>query len=739
MMNKYFIRILILLLFITLLYAEKEEVKLGKVISPKELKILKRINLTNAVGIANWVSQRAARNESAAGAQTVIAGSSEEEKLTEYLTEQLTKLGYKVSEERFPALMYSYEKCNLRFGGKKITGYIYGDSPGTMGTYIGKKYRKGNFSSGEKIVGDLVNIGRGTKEEISRVGSINQKVVLIKRDDSVTYFPRAAIQEAYEEGAIAAILYGYSKDSIEVDAIRQDSIQSPIPAITISKTSAQYIQKELAAGITRIDIESLVKINQSKGRNLVAISRGKQIPDEYIIIGAHLDRWFEGCHKSAAGIAALLELARLFRPGYYDNNRSIAFVIFSGHETAGPGSFVNYNAGSADFIYKHSEVRKNGIIYLNLSSIGGRSKTGYLNTDMLINNYFKEIYTDLELLGKYDLISEIKPKSDAYIFWAKAGVPTLDLFRMGSETLTDNTNKDILEELSEFNYLADIKIAALTLYRFDNKISLPYKLSTFTKWLIDKISDANAYIVNSSHKQMDSLTAQLKLLHKNLSKFETIMEKTFPKAELGNIITTEKYDKNLYAWAVDFNMTMRKLSNQLIPESLSSCGHYPYESSCAYIEQELNDIANLKKVAYHLKIDDVKGAKAFLEKIPTLGWGKLFSKKTYLTLRTWMDTRTSFWYNETRGKQYFLPVELFDLYEKLNQFTGIQTPLKSKGEAFKNEINQLLAFTKILNETIAKKNENFEIVVKNCNSILDEFFIKYKDKFEAKKAWETYN
>jgi len=77
------------------------------------------------------------------------------------------------------------------------------------------------------------------------------------------------------------------------------------------------------------------------GANVVAEIRGREKPDEYVILSSHLDSWDLGRGALDAGCnaALVIEVARLIHLTGLRPRRSIRFVLFSGHEQGKLGSW----------------------------------------------------------------------------------------------------------------------------------------------------------------------------------------------------------------------------------------------------------------------------------------------------------------------------------------------------------------------------------------------------------------
>ncbi|MEE2637888.1 MAG: M28 family peptidase [Acidobacteriota bacterium] len=82
------------------------------------------------------------------------------------------------------------------------------------------------------------------------------------------------------------------------------------------------------------------------GANGVAVIPGTARRDEYIVLNAHTDAWFDGAGDNGDGLAILVALARHFAQPDRRPERSLVFVASAGHHTPGlngPAHFVSMN------------------------------------------------------------------------------------------------------------------------------------------------------------------------------------------------------------------------------------------------------------------------------------------------------------------------------------------------------------------------------------------------------------
>ena len=86
------------------------------------------------------------------------------------------------------------------------------------------------------------------------------------------------------------------------------------------------------------------------GENVIAEIRGREKPDEFVLLGAHLDSWNLGAGALDAGCnaALVIEAARVIHLTGLRPRRSIRFVLFSGAEQGGLGSWAYVRAHRAE-------------------------------------------------------------------------------------------------------------------------------------------------------------------------------------------------------------------------------------------------------------------------------------------------------------------------------------------------------------------------------------------------------
>lgn len=151
--------------------------------------------------------------------------------------------------------------------------------------------------------------------------------------------------------------------------------------------SAQYIEKQLGNMGYTVKLQ-MYSVGTRKVRNIIAEIRGHQKPQSVLIVGAHYDsvEGSAGANDNASGVAAMLELARMFTKNKPEI--SIRFVAFVNEE---PPYFKTSNMGSRVYVdlIQGESIRVVGMLSLETM--------GYYRSDKKTQHYpspFNYFYPD---------------------------------------------------------------------------------------------------------------------------------------------------------------------------------------------------------------------------------------------------------------------------------------------------------------------------------------------------------
>jgi len=128
-----------------------------------------------------------------------------------------------------------------------------------------------------------------------------------------------------------------------------------IPGAAISTEDADLLHRLLRRGPVRVLLSLGCRmLPDADSANVVADVRGREKPEEVVLIGAHLDSWDlgTGATDNGTGSMATLEAARIIAQSGLKPKRTIRFILFTGEEQGLMGSrkYAEAHAAEADSI-----------------------------------------------------------------------------------------------------------------------------------------------------------------------------------------------------------------------------------------------------------------------------------------------------------------------------------------------------------------------------------------------------
>lgn len=116
--------------------------------------------------------------------------------------------------------------------------------------------------------------------------------------------------------------------------------RAPLPVLSLPAEDAAFLRRLLARGAVRVRLDAQNSFpGPVKERNVVAEIKGSDL-EEIVLLTAHFDDWdpAQGANDNGAGVAAVLEAARIFKLLGIHPRSTIRFVFFSGEEELSNGS-----------------------------------------------------------------------------------------------------------------------------------------------------------------------------------------------------------------------------------------------------------------------------------------------------------------------------------------------------------------------------------------------------------------
>lgn len=239
------------------------------------------------------------------------------------------------------------------------------------------------------------------------------------------------IRRAQERGALAHIhIWPSDEDAIhEMIATpvwgtptTQSASRIPaIPALGITHLDGIRLRERLEASMVTVTVVSNVETTWVDLPLVVVDIPGSET-DKFLLVGSHIDSWYEGITDNATGDAALLEMARVLSQHRENLRHGVRFAWWPGHST---GRY----SGSTWYADSHfMQLRQGALGYLNIDSPGSRGATTW---DCRYNCGEVEAITAAavnELSGQEPNIRRpLKAGDQSFL---GVGLPSLGAFRM---------------------------------------------------------------------------------------------------------------------------------------------------------------------------------------------------------------------------------------------------------------------------------------------------------------------
>jgi hypothetical protein len=221
---------------------------------------------------------------------------------------------------------------------------------------------------------------------------------------------------------------------------------------------------------TRVEIEITNKIvpGPIAVYNTIGEIRGKDKPDEYVILGAHLDSWdlAQGTTDNGTGTSVVLEAARVLARSGVQPRRTIRFVLFTGEEEG--------LHGSKAYVRDHKdELPRVSMCLVHDTGTGKVVGLGLQGREVL-KPILEEQLASLKEIGLKEINLRGMGGSDHASF-EQAGVPGFAVQQDMSEyRLTHHSQSDTLDKAHEADLIQGVQVMAVTALRVAN---LPELLS----------------------------------------------------------------------------------------------------------------------------------------------------------------------------------------------------------------------------------------------------------------------
>lgn len=283
-----------------------------------------------------------------------LTGSENGAKAEEYTYNKFKEYGFEdVKYQTFEVEAWSRGTVSLNIDGEPIKVVTLGHSPVKS-----------------EISGEIVDMGNGLEADYqSKPNAVKGKIALVYIN-ILEGSPEGLTNLHRSEKTALAIKYG-AKGIIIINQVANGVLLTgtasvtgeliPIPAVCIGKEDGMALKESLKEKNSIATIQMTNNSDMIKARNVIATLPGKEIKEEEIVVGGHLDSWdlATGAIDNGIGSFAVLDIARAFKANNLQPKRTVKFIMFMGEEQGLLGSKFLVNEAIENNTIEHIKYMMN--------------------------------------------------------------------------------------------------------------------------------------------------------------------------------------------------------------------------------------------------------------------------------------------------------------------------------------------------------------------------------------------
>jgi len=597
------------------------------------------------------------------------AGSPEERAAQEYVYDQLDAMPVdEVWWEEFRVTNWDHYGTTVKIvsnGNEDVPATTYGDAQSVWGYDDGEAYFHGNLEDGTVLVADVVDVGYGTAAEFDEAcgsdGSLDGAIALVHRDDNTQGWPNTPAEEAALHGASAVMFYGYFAGADNPEGIKQDSVFSRIPAISISPNSAARLQELMLSGPVTLEIAGRTDFDpDARSANVAAVLEGTTRADEYVVISGHIDTWWNGSFDDCSSVAIVLEMARMFSEarasGDYVNERTLVFCSVGSEESGGPdGTWFNWLVGSYEFVCAHPDIMNGLVMELNIDGGSFPKVDGkvWLEISLEVSAFVWSAISDLGYLNVLNCYTPVWTWTDAWSFAGKGGGTAVEMVWGTGFDPYYHTQLDTIELQSEDMMAMVMELTALMAFRSVNALVLPLDFVPACDWAQQNLCSEKP-MVPSQRENIDNALAAL-------SDFEALSSAINVKAdEIEAAYAAAKSPSKKAAvkeMADELNRAIIDARRIFIPWTMGEGGMMASWEPMLRPHQHATDHKAVSMAIDALGAGQAGDAVTALERVRSMEWGMYCSREAYMVVLAQMVDCFGYWGDDFDQAQGYVDIQ----------------------------------------------------------------------------------
>jgi carboxypeptidase Q len=201
--------------------------------------------------------------------------------------------------------------------------------------------------------------------------------------ETVAYRSGGASRAA-KAGAVAALIRSvgpFGMQTPHTGSLRYDTAAARIPAAALSMEDAMMLRRMQARGErVRVRLSMGARmLPDAPSRNVIAEIRGRERPDEVVVVGGHIDSWDvgTGAMDDAGGSVAAWEAVRLMKRLNLRPRRTVRVVLWTNEENGLRGANAYRDAHRAEIDKHVLAIESDGGVFAPRGFGFGGTAAGY--------------------------------------------------------------------------------------------------------------------------------------------------------------------------------------------------------------------------------------------------------------------------------------------------------------------------------------------------------------------------
>jgi len=262
-----------------------------------------------------------------------------------------------------------------------------------------------------------------------------------------------------------------------------------VPVVSMTAEDQGQLERYLSRGLKprlRVNIQNTFSNGPVESANVVGEIRGRENPEQVLVVGGHLDSWdlSEGTTDNGMGSSCVLGAADAILRSGMKPRRTIRFVLFTGEEQGIDGSFA--------YIKQHASEMPNHLGSLVLDNGQGPVRSFQLGGRDDLLEAFAPFVKSLKDIREVKVDDKVEDGTDTFPF-SIAGLPGINMDQDSPDyPLTHHSAADALEAVKPDVLAQDATLMALAAYWIADRperFASPWPAERVVKMLIAQHED----------------------------------------------------------------------------------------------------------------------------------------------------------------------------------------------------------------------------------------------------------